>query len=119
MLITYKKSHEKIAMGLLSYMPDERSLKTLQRTLEKYEKEPDWQLFLWRQEGDFIGLIGIEVDELTFTVHHVSVNPSYQSEGIGHAMVEKIQELQEPRAMQASNETKDFLTKIWETNYPL
>lgn len=119
MLIKYKKSHEKIAMGLLSYMPDERLLKTLQRTLEKYEKEPDWQLFLWRQEADLIGLIGIEVGELTFTVHHVSVNPSHRSEGIGQAMVEKTQELQEPRAMQASKETKNFLTKISETNHPL
>lgn len=116
MLIKYKKSHEKIAMGLLSYMPDERPLKTLQRTLEKYEKEPDWQLYLWKQEEDFVGLTGIEVGEFTFTVHHVSVNPSYRSEGIGHVMVEKIQELQEPRAMQASKETKDFLTKIRETN---
>lgn len=112
MLIKYKKAHEKIAMGLLSYMPEERSLKTLQRTLGKYEKEPEWQLYLWKQAEDFIGLIGIEVDDLTFTVHHVSVNPSYRSEGIGHAMVEKIQEFQEPRAMQASKETKDFLAKI-------
>lgn len=117
MLIKYKKSHEKVAMGLLSFMPAERELKTLQRTMEKYEENPAWQLYLWKQENDFVGLIGIEVDEHTFTVHHASVNPSYRSEGIGHAMVEKVQELQVPRAMQASLETKDFLAKCWETTH--
>ena len=80
-------------------------------------EEVRWQLYLWKYEENFVGLIGIEVSELTFTVQHVSVNPSYRSEGIGHAMVKKTQELQEPRAMQASKETKDFLTKIWETNH--
>lgn len=117
MLIKYKKSYEKVAMGLLSFMPNERQLKILQQTLQKYEEIPAWQLYLWKQEDDVIGLIGVEVGELTFTVHHASVNPSYRSEGIGHAMVEKIQELQEPRAMQASIDTKDFLAKCWETTH--
>lgn len=115
MLIKYKKSYKKVAMGLLSFMPHERELKVLQQTMQKYEETPDWQLYLWKKENDFVGLIGIEVSELTFTVHHASVNPSYRGEGIGHTMVEKIQELQEPRALQASKDTKDFLAKIWET----
>lgn len=115
MLIKYKKSLEKIAMGLLSFMPSEREVKNLRQTMQNYEENPAWQLYLWKQEDAFVGLIGIEVAEHTFTVRHASVNPSYRSEGIGHAMVETIQELQEPRAMQASPETKDFLAKCWET----
>lgn len=118
-LIKYKKTYKKVAMGLLSFMPDERQLKILQQTLQKYEEDSAWQLYLWKQEDDLVGVIGIEVSELTFTVHHVSVNPSYQNEGVGHAMVEKVLELQEPRAMQASLKTKDFLTKCWETNNPI
>lgn len=118
-LMKYKKTHEKVAMGLLSFMPRERKLKDLQKTMQKYEEDPAWQLYLWKEEDDFIGLLGIEVDEHTFTVHHASVNPSYRGDGIGHAMVEKVQELQEPRAMQASKETKDFLAKCWETTHHL
>ncbi len=48
MLIRYKKTFEKIAMGLLSFMPSEKDLKKLQRTMKQYETEEDWQLFLWK-----------------------------------------------------------------------
>ena len=119
MLTKYKKSIEKIAMGLLSFMPGERELKALQQTMQNYERNPDWQLYLWKQGDDFVGLIGIEIDEHTFTVHHAAVNPSFRNEGIGHEMVEKVQQLQEPRAMRATEETKDFLAKCWESKHSI
>lgn len=105
-------------MGLLSFMPGERELETLQQTLQKYEENPAWQLYLWKEEEDFVGLIGIEMAEYTFIVHHAAVNPSFRNGGIGHAMVEKVQQLQEPLAMRATEETKDFLAKCWTTNHP-
>jgi len=48
MLIRYKKSFEKIAMGLLSYMPSEKDLKKLQQTIKQYDSDKNWQLFLWK-----------------------------------------------------------------------
>ena len=117
MLVKYKKVFEKIAMGLLSFMPAGRELSDLQEMMKQYEENPDRQLYLWKREEDFVGVIGIEVQELTFTVHHISVNPSFRGEGIGHIMVQKVQELQEPRAMQASAGTKEFLEKCWELTY--
>lgn len=119
MLTKYKKSVKKIAMGLLSFMPNERELRVLQRTMQKYEENPNWQLYLWKQEEDFVGLIGIEGNELTFIVHHAVVSPSFRNEGIGHDMVAKLQQIQEPRAMQATKETKDFLSKCWETKHSM
>lgn len=111
MLLRYKKSFEKIAMGLLSFMPKERELKVLQQTMQKYEENPDWQLFLWKKGDDFVGLLGVEVAEGFFTVHHMSVNPSYRGEGIGHAMVEKIQHIMLEREMRPTDETRAFLEK--------
>ena len=119
MLTKYKKLIEKIAMGLLSFMPGEHELKVLQQTMQKYEENPDWQLYLWKQGDDFVGLIGIEMAELTFIVHHVAVNPSFRKEGIGHEMVEKVQQLQAPRAMRTTEETKDFLAKCWESKHSI
>ena len=46
MLIRYKKTYEKIAMGLLSYMPGEQSVKALQETIHKYEMIENWHLSL-------------------------------------------------------------------------
>jgi riboflavin biosynthesis RibT protein len=111
MLLRYKKSFEKIAMGLMSFMPRERDLKILKETMHTYENNPDWQLFLWKKDDDFVGLLGVEVKEDAFTVHHVSVNPSYRGEGIGRAMIEKIQQLMQDRTMRATEETEAFLGK--------
>ncbi len=111
MLYRYKKSFEKIAMGLMSFMPRERELKKLQQTMHIYEENPDWQLFLWKKEDDFVGLLGVELDEESYTIHHISVNPSHRGEGIGHEMVEKIQHLMQQREMRATDETAAFLRK--------
>ena len=114
-LTKYKKAYEKIAMGLLSFMPGEHQLKQLQKTMRTYEENPDWQLYLWKKGEDFVGLIGIEVDEHSFTVRHASVNPSFRGEGIGQALVEKVQQLMEPREMRATPETEAFLAKCRES----
>ena len=115
MLIKYKKSYEKIAMGLLSFMPGQRELKTLQKTMETYENNLDWQLYLWKKEEDFVGLIGIEINEDSFTILHVSIDPSHRSQGIGHVLIEKIQQLMAPRKMRATEETEAFLAKCLDT----
>ncbi|MBP1080503.1 hypothetical protein JOC74_000991 [Bacillus capparidis] len=60
MLIRYKKSFSKIAMGLLSFMPNEKDIKQLQQTIRNYEENPDHQLFLWKEGEDIVGAIGIE-----------------------------------------------------------
>lgn len=116
-LSKYKKSYEKIAMGLLSFTPGEQNLNVLQKSMHRYEEDPDWQLYLWKEEDDFIGVIGIELKEHTFSVHHACVNPSFRNEGIGRDMVEKVQQLHEPLALCATPATKDFLAKCWDRQY--
>lgn len=49
MLIRYKKTFEKIAMGLLSFMPSEKDLKKLQQTMKEYETEEHLQLFFGKK----------------------------------------------------------------------
>ena len=61
MLLRYKKTYEKIAMGLLSYMPSEKNVKKLQETIHTYETDANWQLYLLKKDEDFIGIIGIEM----------------------------------------------------------
>ncbi|MGI2327505.1 GNAT family N-acetyltransferase [Planococcus sp. YIM B11945] len=114
MLVRYKKSCEKIAMGLLSFMPKERELKKLRATMQLYQTNPDWQLFFWKESEAIIGLIGVEMANGHFTIHHLSVNPSYQGEGIGHAMVKRIQELLAGMDMRGTEETELFLEKCSE-----
>lgn len=81
MLIRYKKSFEKIAMGLLSFMPNEKDVKKLQQTMKTYETDDQWQLYLWKKEDkeDIVGVVGIQLKEGNIAeIQHICVNPSYR-----------------------------------------
>lgn len=87
MLIRYKKNFEKIAMGLLSFMPEGKNLKLLQETIKQYEENPDWHLYLWKEE-DVIGAVGIKIeDDINAVIQHISVTPSHRGLGVGKKMV--------------------------------
>ena len=115
MLNRNKKSFEKIAMGLLSFMPDEKDVKKLQASIKQYETIDDWQLFLWKEEDDVIGLIGIVLDTHDaadcMIIQHLTVNPSFRYQGVGKKMIEAIQEIYSNRIIVPANSTLPFLQK--------
>lgn len=93
MLIRYKKSMEKIAMGLLSFMPKQKDIKNLQSTIEEYNSNDNWHLYLWKQDEDILGAIGLQItDEHKAIIQHISVDPSHRNLGIGKMMVKKVRE---------------------------
>ncbi len=112
MLIRYKKAFEKIAMGLLSFMPSEKDLKKLLQTIKQYETEEKRQLFLWKVDEDIIGLLGgVWVDEQTLQIEHISVNPSHRQLGVGKNMVRACKELFPEKKVTANDTIKAFLNK--------
>jgi riboflavin biosynthesis RibT protein len=116
MLIRYKKSFEKIAMGLLSFMPDEKDIRKLTHTIKEYETNPDWHLFLWKEE-DLLGAIGIrlEEDNRKVVIQHISVNPSFRSQGIGRKMIQAIIQQYGDQYVVCGNEnTEGFVQKCSE-----
>lgn len=117
MLIRYKKTFEKIAMGLLSFMPNEKDLKKLQQSMKNYEMEESWQLFLWKSEDDIIGLIGITFHNSdSYEIQHISVNPSHRNQGIGKKMVQAIKEIYPAKMMLTNNLTEGFINKCGNEN---
>lgn len=98
-------------MGLLSFMPQEKNLTNLRHTMLRYEKTPSWQLYLLKVNESYVGLIGVEVEEDDFTIHHISVLPSYRGEGYGLMMVEKLQQMMLKKEMKTTEETDEFLAK--------
>src|SRR5690625_1769731 len=92
MLVRYKKNMQKIAMGLLSFMPDEKNdVKKLQQTILEYETNPDWHLYLWKENDDTLGAIGLKiVDGINAVIQHISVDPSHRNQGIGKTMVKEV-----------------------------
>lgn len=112
MLIRYKKSMEKIAMGLLSFMPDVKEVKKLQQTIKEYNNNPNWHLFLWKDEDDILGALGVVIEEDKAIVQHISVDPSHRGNGIGKQMVCELRNMYSPmHQVTATDETKNFLEK--------
>ncbi len=111
MLLRYKKIYEKIAMGLLSYMPGDKNAKKLQETIHHYETDENWQLYLLKKDDDIIGLIGIELASNDYTLQHISVNPSFRGEGVGKEMVTKLQTLFPEKECKSTEETDLFIKK--------
>ncbi|WP_010530860.1 GNAT family N-acetyltransferase [Lentibacillus jeotgali] len=112
MFIRYKKNYEKIAMGLLSFMPEEKDVKKLQQTIKEYETNPNWHLFLWKNE-DVLGAIGVRIEnDIDAVVQHISVNPSHRNSGIGKMMVKEIQNMFGDKYAVCADETiQQFLNK--------
>lgn len=111
MLIRYKKAFEKIAMGLLSFMPNEKDIKKLTETIQSYETDENWILYLWKKNDEYIGIVGIVLDNDTATIQHVSVVPSYRGEGVATEMVKQVVELGRYDNVLATNETREFVQK--------
>ncbi|SDH09962.1 riboflavin biosynthesis RibT protein [Alteribacillus persepolensis] len=109
MFIKFKSAYKKIAMGLLSYMPEEKDVKKLQETIKVYEENENWQLYLWKEDDDIVGVLGLSFpDDHMARLEHVCVNPSYRDEGIGKKMVRTIQEKID-RELVGREETIEFL----------
>lgn len=113
MLIRYKKNQEKIAMGLLSFMPVEKDVKILQKTMKEYETNPNWHLYLWKEDDDIVGAIGLQIpDDINVVIQHISVNPSHRNIGIGKKMISRIKEMYGEKYDVCANElTQHFFHK--------
>ncbi|TDL34689.1 N-acetyltransferase [Jeotgalibacillus sp. S-D1] len=115
MLIRYKKSFEKIAMGLMSFMPTEKDIKQLQQSMKMYEEDKSNQLFLWKDE-DIIGLAGVKIGEDSILVQHISVSPSHRNEGIGKIMISTLRDMYPDKTFVSNTYTESFLTKCTSDN---
>lgn len=112
MLIRYKKAFEKIAMGLLSFMPNEKDIKKLTETIHSYENNDNWILYLWKKNDEYVGIVGLVTDDNNIaTIQHVSVVPSYRGEGVAKEMLQEVAELGQFESVRATDETRKFVRK--------
>jgi riboflavin biosynthesis RibT protein len=112
MFYKYKKSYNKVAIGLLSLMVKGLNFKSLQETIRIYEENPERQLFLWKEGDNITGLAGVEQHDDYFIILHFSVNPSYQKEETAYRMLEVLREQMQSKEMHLSKEAARFLAKV-------
>lgn len=118
MLTRYKKMFDKIAMGLLSFMPNQKDLQKLQMTMKQYKTEQESQLYLWKEEEGIIGLVGILfVDQDLIQIKHISVSPSHRGNGVGKKMVKALKELHPDFRFIPDEDTVAFFNKCDESQF--
>ena len=111
MLVRYKKALEKIAMGLLSFMPQEKDIKRLMETVQQYEQQDNWMLYLWKRGDEYVGIVGVLVEETVATIQHITVIPSHRGEGIALKMVQELCDLGLFTEIKPNEETEPFVQK--------
>ena len=112
MLVKYRSSHNKVAQGLLSLMPKEHELKHLQQTMQRYQQDPNWEMYLWKEEEKYIGIIGISIQKDGFLIQHLAVIPSFRGEGVGKAIISEIQKIYGDHKMSAIAEIEAFIDAV-------
>lgn len=121
MLVACKKDYKKIAMGLLSFVPDLKDIQRLKDEMDWYDREENRKLYLWSSEetSDFIGIIGIETsgeeEEGMVLLRHISINPSYRNEGISFEMLNALEKLYPEKKIISTLETGQIVAN-WELN---
>ena len=110
MLVRYKKALEKIAMGLISLMPQEKDIKRLMETIQQYDQNENWTLYLWKKDDEYVGTVGIVEENDVVTLQHITVIPSYRGEGIALKMLQELKEMGYDNIV-ANDETHSFVQK--------
>ncbi|MBL1228596.1 N-acetyltransferase [Enterococcus sp. BWB1-3] len=114
MLIPYRKEHQKIAAGLLSFHDKMEKYHSLLNEIEIYEQSNNLSLLLWipTQEKNIQGLLGIEQESARMLVlHDISINPSLRGEGAGFLLLNELQENYSDCMISGTNATVAYLDK--------
>lgn len=98
-------------MGLLSYMPKEKEIKRLKETMDAYTSDDNQHLYLWKKDDEYVGIVGLIVENGTAIIQHICVIPSYRGEGIAKEIVQQVTALNRYDNVQASEDVQPFFEK--------
>lgn len=113
MLYRYKDDYEKITMGLFSYVEHLKDPQRLTEEIDWYQAEDNRQIYLWKssETDDFVGVVGLEVEEDLILIRLISVTPSYRNEGVAGDMLSAISDKYPEHKLVGTLETTGFLSK--------
>ncbi|WP_412990258.1 N-acetyltransferase [Pediococcus siamensis] len=114
MLVKYRDSFQKIVMGLLSFIPGLKDIDRINHELDWYAASEDRILYLQKnQEGDFIGLVGVEKQDQYLMIHHLAFIPQQQTPEHENEILEFLNNEYPNLQMMGTLDTTPILAK-WE-----
>lgn len=114
MLVKYKNDYKKIAMGLLSFIPDLKDFSRLEAEIKWYQEDDSRALYLWKNNNsDFTGIIGIEISDDIIMVRQIALSPSERNKDLYYEMLDELANLYPEHKMMGSLDVAAIITK-WE-----
>ncbi len=113
MLISFNNDYEKITMGFLSYISDLKEHARIEEELNWYRAQENRQIYLWQSEenGNIIGLVGVEEEEDIVLLRHIALDPSYRNEGLTYTVLDSLQEKYPEQNIVATLDTATIISK--------
>lgn len=113
MLVNYTSTYQKIAMGLLSFVPELKEIDHLTEQMNWYESQESQKLLLWKDEDtdNFIGLIGLEVNDKNILIRHLVISPSFRGEKLVFELLNQLEAQYPDSVFTGTIETSLILAK--------
>ncbi|MCK2157828.1 GNAT family N-acetyltransferase [Exiguobacterium sp. Helios] len=111
MLVKYKKLNERTAMGLIAFSCEVKDPKYLLETVQTYEQDENQQLYLYKQDEDFIGIIGFQLVDGHAELKHIALSPSFRGERMSYMLLDAAEKMLRTEITGATDETSRLVEK--------
>lgn len=117
MLVRYRKSYQKIAMGLLSLLPELRKDHRFSAELEWAQREGK-EIYLWKNQEDnhFIAVIILELGADFVLVRRLSFTPSERTGRNIFALLTAVQDEHPGKRLMGTMENQPIITSWRRSN---
>lgn len=117
MLVSYRKDHQKIAMGLLSFCPDLKNYRRLATVLDG-AGGPRTPIWLWQDPDShqISGIVILELTEAAVLVRRLSFSPSERSGRNVYALLSAVHRHYPDRRLMGTLATQSLVSN-WERDH--
>ncbi|MTV81210.1 N-acetyltransferase [Secundilactobacillus folii] len=117
MLLKYRADYEKVAMGLLSFVPTLKKIDRLQAELQWYQDSDARQLLLWKDMNqDFSGIVGVEIRPKFVIVRLIALTPAVRDENQTNTILDELQDMYPDQRIMGTLENTAVIAR-WEARH--
>jgi len=117
LLLKYRNDYEKVAMGLLSLIPDFKDIHQVNHQLEWYQQSDKRELFLYKNEFDnIVGIVGSENMEQYVLLRLIALTPQARGQQTSSKILTELMNIYPKKRLIGTLETTAIVEK-WEREH--
>jgi riboflavin biosynthesis RibT protein len=116
MLVNYRDEYKKIAMGLLSFIPELKDLSHLNSEMAWYQQSANRPMYLWRNADEhLIGIVCLEIGDEYVLIRRLSFTPSDRTGRNIFALLNAVHDKYSEKKLVGTMETQPLITNWGKT----